>query len=245
MDQSSEIPGQASARERLVRQSLAIAVHVFTASGAALGLLALERAFAKDFQTMFAWLALALLVDGVDGTLARMARVKEHAPQFDGETLDLVVDFLTYAVVPFTAVWQAGLMPGVLGGPVLVVLSTASALYFADRRMKTPDHWFRGFPAIWNVAILYLFVFPAPSWAVAIILLALGAAIFAPIVFVHPMRVERLRGITAGVGGLWLVCAALIVFDNFNGPVAARIGLVAAAVYFVLLPLARRWPPAG
>jgi phosphatidylcholine synthase len=221
----------------------ALGVHVLTASGAALGLLALERAVAGDFQAMFAWLALALFVDGIDGTLARMADVRTNAPWVDGEILDLVVDFLTYVVVPATAIWKAGLMPPVIGAAALLLLVTASAVYFADKRMKTADHWFRGFPAIWNVVALYLLVFPLPGLAVFGIILVLTAQMFVPIVFVHPMRVEQWRVFTHAVGAVWCVCAALAVYDGMRGPWLARAGLLLTGLYFVLLPLARRRQP--
>ena len=55
----------------------ALLVHFFTAAGAFAGLLALERAIAGAYPAMFGWLALALLIDGIDGTLAR--RVKHVA----------------------------------------------------------------------------------------------------------------------------------------------------------------------
>ncbi len=222
------------------RIAAALAVHVLTASGAAIGLLALERAVAKDFSAMFGWLALALLVDGIDGTLARMAGVKENAPWFDGEILELVVDFLTYVIVPATALWQSGLMQPVPGAVVLLILVTASALYFSDKRMKTRDHWFRGFPAIWNVLILYLLAFPLPQWIVIAVLTGCCALMFAPIIFVHPMRVTQLRVLTHSAGALWCVCAALVIFDGLSGPYLARAGLLLTAAYFILLPLLRR-----
>lgn len=227
-------------KERLA----ALGVHLFTASGAALGALALERAIAADFPAMFGWLAIALFVDGVDGSLARMAHVREHAPWVDGETLDLVVDYLTYVVVPLAALWRAELMPAPVAAPALLIVASASALYFADKRMKTADHWFRGFPALWNVVVLYLLAFPAPDWAVALILAVLTALMFAPVRFVHPMRVAHLRVFTTAVGAIWCVCAALVIFDGLKGPWFARWGLVLAALYFLALPLTLRWRPA-
>ncbi len=47
----------------------------------------------------FMWLGLALFVDGIDGTLARKARVLEYTPNVDGRTLDNVIDFFTYVAV--------------------------------------------------------------------------------------------------------------------------------------------------
>ena len=138
-------------------------VHCFTACGAALGFAALLAAVDGRFSAMYAWLGAALLVDAVDGYLARRYRVEETAPHIDGVILDLVVDFLTYVVVPLVALWRSGLLPPPLASLVCCVVCAASALYFADRRIKTRDLWFRGFPAIWNVLMVYMLVLrPGP-----------------------------------------------------------------------------------
>jgi phosphatidylcholine synthase len=218
----------------------AMAVHGFTALGAAAGLLALEAAFAADFSACFAWLAVALVIDGVDGALARAVKVKTHAAFIDGDVLDLVVDFLTYVVVPAVVLLKAGLMPDWLARTLALAVVTASALYFADTRMKTPDHWFRGFPAIWNVAVFYLVVFAPPAWLTALLVLGGIVAMFAPIVFVHPMRVARLRSVTMTVLAVWAACAAVVIAKDFEGVTLARAGLALSAAYFLLLPLARR-----
>jgi phosphatidylcholine synthase len=222
-----------------VQKLQAMLVHVFTASGACVGMLALERAFARDYQAMFWWLALALLIDGVDGTLARRLKVRETLPHIDGDVLDAVVDYLTYVVVPLAAIWTSGMMSYPLAAVCIGAAALASALYFADTRMKTKDYWFRGFPALWNVAALYLFVFPLPQWAVALVLTLCLAAMFLPVVFVHPMRVTRLRYLTFAVTALWGAAAFWLIWINFADAFAARSILLAASLYFVLLPLAR------
>ncbi len=98
-----------------VRRAAGFSVHVFTASGGAVALLALYAAIERNFPACFAWLGLALFIDGIDGTLARAARVTETAATIDGAILDLVVDFLTYVLVPVVALWRSDLMP-TLGG---------------------------------------------------------------------------------------------------------------------------------
>ena len=135
-------------------------VHVFTATGALFGMLALERAFAKDFSGMFVWLAAAFAVDGVDGTLARRADVRGHLPDIDGDVLDAVVDYLNYVIVPLAALWASAMMPPALSLIAVAAVAIASSIYFADRRMKTKDNWFRGFPALWNVAVSTCLSFP-------------------------------------------------------------------------------------
>jgi phosphatidylcholine synthase len=224
------------------RRAAGYSVHVFTASGGAVAVLALYSAIERDFAAMFGWLGLALFIDGVDGTLARAAKVKETAAAIDGATLDFVVDFLTYVLVPVVALWRSDLLPERWSFWLGLGVTMASALYFADSRMKTADHWFRGFPALWNVFVLYLFVFrPAPLVSAIAIVLA-AAAMFAPVVFVHPMRVRRLRVATLAVTALWFASATLAVVDRFDGGLFARIGLIVSAIYILVLPMLRHSP---
>ena len=64
-----------------------------------------------NWQMMFVWLGLALIVDTVDGPLARRLKVATLLPRFSGERLDLIVDYLTYVVVPAYALTEAPLLP--------------------------------------------------------------------------------------------------------------------------------------
>ena len=125
----------------------AFSVHVLTACGAALALLALIAAVRGEWAQMFLWLGIALFVDGIDGTLARAARVSEVLPRWSGDVLDLVVDFTTYVFVPAYAIAASGLMPGYWGVAAACVIVVTGALYFADTSMKTADNHFLGFPA--------------------------------------------------------------------------------------------------
>ena len=222
-----------------LRRLNAALVHLFTASGAAIGLLALDAAFDRRFPAMFAWLGVALIIDGIDGTFARLARVKEVMPEIDGDVLDLVVDFLTYVVGPAVALWRGDLLPPQLALPLTLGVVAASALYFADTRMKTRDLWFRGFPAIWNVLVFYLLVFRLDARFNAAIVFAALLLMFAPIVFVHPLRVERLRALTLGVTGLFAILAILAVWQDLQPANPVVWGLAGCAVYVLALPLTR------
>src|SRR4030095_4861749 len=155
--------------------------------GAALALAALVYAVRGQWPAMFLCLGIALLVDGVDGTIARALKVAERLPRWSGDVLDLVVDFVTYVFVPAYAIAAGGLLPQPLALPAGIVVVVTGALYFADREMKTADNFFRGFPALWNVAAFYLFLLkPAPSLAV-IIVASLAVLSFAPFRFLHPL----------------------------------------------------------
>jgi phosphatidylcholine synthase len=225
-----------------VRRVAGFSVHVLTASGGAVALLALYAAIERDFPAVFAWLGLALFIDGVDGILARAARVEETAAAIDGAILDLVVDFLGYVLVPMVAIWRSDLMPTSLAFWIGLVVTIASALYFADRRMKTQDNWFRGFPAVWNILVFYLFVFRPPAYLNAAILIFATALMFTPIVFVHPLRVHRMRAATIAATALWCLCAILATFDGLSPGVWVKAGLLVTAVYLVALPLLRHSP---
>src|SRR3981189_3839604 len=173
-------------------EARALAVHIFTASGAALALAALIYAVQGEWPAMFVCLGIALIVDGVDGTIARLLEVAEVLPRWSGDVLDLVVDFVTYVFVPAYAIFAGGVLPGPLALPAGIVIVVTGALYFADRQMKTADNYFRGFPTLWNAAAFYLFVFKPAPWLAAALGGGLGGRAFLPFKFLHPMRVRRL-----------------------------------------------------
>ncbi len=225
-----------------VRRAAGFSVHVFTASGGAVALLALYAAIERDFAICFAWLGLALFIDGIDGTLARAAKVHETAARIDGVVLDLVVDFLTYVLVPVIALWRSDLMPTPVAFWLGLVVTLASTLYFADTHMKTRDHWFRGFPALWNIAVLYLFVLRLP-WMLSAALLIFGTvAMFVPVVFVHPLRVVKLRIVTIAVTILWFALASVALVQNLVVDWPVKTGFAVVALYFIALPLMRHSP---
>jgi phosphatidylcholine synthase len=118
----------------------------------------------------------------------------------------------------------------------------ASGLYFADTRMKTQDYWFRGFPALWNVVALYMFVLRPPVIISAVIIVAGVAAMFAPVVFVHPMRVKKLRSLNILVSIAFFVLSATAIVGGFAASVGVKFGFIVVAAYFLCLPLLRHSP---
>ena len=155
----------------------AFVVHIFTACGAALAFLALILATGGHWAAMFICLGAALIVDGIDGPLARAFKVAEVLPRWSGESLDLVVDFTTYVFVPAYAIAASGFLPDALAIPAGIVVVIVGALYFADREMKTRDNYFRGFPAVWNLVAFYFYVLEPPPWAAAAAIVAAHLAL--------------------------------------------------------------------
>jgi phosphatidylcholine synthase len=229
MDQPIQQESSASPAKR----AAAFSVHIFTALGAGIALLALLEAVREHWAAMFGWLGVALVVDALDGPIARRLDVARVQPDWSGEVLDLVVDFVTYVFVPAYAITASGLLlplaAPLLGAGVVVT----GALYFADRRMKAADNHFRGFPALWNAAAFYLFLLhPPPALA------SLGVAIlivltFVPFHVLHPIRVVRLRGLTLSLLALWAVLAIFTLARDFDVGAPVTIGLCAIAAYMV------------
>ena len=217
----------------------AFTVHVFTATGAALALLALILATGGHWAGMFFCLGIALVVDGLDGPMARAFEVEKLLPRWSGNTLDLVVDFTTYVFVPAFAIAASGLLPHVLAIPAAIVVVITGALYFADREMKTDDNYFRGFPAVWNLAAFYLYLLEPPEWTAAISVVALAALSFVPIKFLHPLRVQRWRPINIILMALWAVLALIAVVQDLSPELYVTLPLCLIAVYFFLIGLLR------
>jgi len=182
---------------------------------------------------MFGWLGAALIVDALDGPIARRLDVARLQPNVSGDVLDLVVDFVTYVFVPAYAITASGLLlpltAPILGAGVVV----SGALYFADRRMKAVDNHFRGFPALWNAAAFYLFLLHLPP-----ALSSLGVAIlivltFVPFHVLHPIRVLRLRTVTLCLLAAWAVLALVTIASDFDVAAPVTIGLCAIAAYIL------------
>jgi phosphatidylcholine synthase len=217
--------------------ALAFSVHIFTACGAGLALLAMIAAVAHDWPLMFLWLGLALIVDGIDGMFARAVGTAENAPRWSGEILDLVVDFTTYVFVPAYAIVSADLMPQEWGLPAGFIIAVTAALYFADTNMKADDNHFVGFPAVWNLIAFYLLLIRPAPWVTIVTIAAFAVLTFMPIRFVHPFRVRSLRTVTVTVLALWALLASIALWHNLAPPLWVVTGLCLIGVYFLVIGL--------
>jgi phosphatidylcholine synthase len=227
----------------------AAAVHTLTASGAVLGLLALLAAANGNWAVSFAWLGAALIVDGVDGPLARAIEVKRVLPRFSGEELDHLVDYLTYVAVPAFMVARSGLAPESLRLWLAGAIMLVSLYHFSDTESKTEDGYFVGFPAIWNVVVLYCFVLDLPPALSAFVIAVCAIFTFIPLYWLHPLRVRRLRVVTLGAVSAWGVAAAAAVIRGFPGTLTEKTVFILVALYVVWIGVSagggRRFNPAG
>lgn len=179
------------------------AVHGFTGSGAVLGFLAIISIFDNDLVGAFLWLGLALLIDGIDGTIARKIGVTDKTPNIDGSALDNVIDYLNYVIIPSLMVYWFQLVP--LGWEIIIPagMFLVSLYTFANLNMKTSDYYFSGFPAVWNIAVLYFYILETNEWLNLSVIIFFYILTFVPIKFIHPLRVKKLRHITIFSTILW------------------------------------------
>jgi phosphatidylcholine synthase len=157
--------------------------------------------------------------------------------------LDLVVDILTYVFVPAYAIATSGLMPPGVATWLGVLIVVTGSLYFADRQMKTSDYYFRGFPALWNVAAFYLFLLKLPPWLGALVVIALAVLTFVPFHVVHPIRIRRLRGLTVAAMVVGALLAIVAIAANLAPGFWTVTLLCVVAVYFVGIGFLRRHHP--
>lgn len=178
-------------------------VHLYTASGAVLALLAADAVIDGEYRTAFACLWLQVVVDATDGMLARTVNVSSRLPWLSGSKLDDLVDYLTYVFVPALCVARGPVVPDGWALPVASAMLVASAFGFSRLDAKTPDHFFTGFPSYWNVVVFYLFVARWPPWLNLAWLIGGCALVFVPFRYVYPSRTPVARVATNALGSLW------------------------------------------
>jgi phosphatidylcholine synthase len=212
-------------------------VHLFTALGAICAFMATLAVFSGSWESVFGWLAIALVIDTVDGSLARMVGVRTRLPRFSGERLDLVIDYLTYVFVPVLALLEAGFLPGRFGLALAFLILLSSLFHFSDTSSKAEDHCFVGFPATWNLVAFYIFALGLPPMSSGILILGCVVLTFIPLKWVHPLRTVALRPVTMVGTLLTGIVGVSVLLSGFPADTWMQVALVIAGVYAVALAL--------
>ncbi|MEN9895661.1 MAG: phosphatidylcholine synthase Pcs [Pseudomonadota bacterium] len=224
----------------------AFSVHMLTASGSFLAFLGIVAAAEKQFVAMFWWLGLALFVDGIDGPIARKVRVKEVLPNWSGDTLDNIIDYVTYVLLPAFALYQSDMIGQPWSFVAAGAIVVSSAIYYADTGMKTDEYFFSGFPVVWNMVVFTLFVIDASETAASVLVFVSVALTFLPINFLHPVRVKRLRWLNLSVLGIWSALSIYALVLHFVTPDWVIIGVVGSGLYLYCIgAILQVWPNLG
>ena len=216
---------QASTRTP-TRVFLAWGVHLFTASGAVLAAVALLAITRGAYGAASLLMLAALLVDSVDGTLARRVGVAAVVPKVDGRRLDDIVDYLNYVIVPVVFLLALGALPhwSFAIAPIL-----ASAYGFSQQDAKTEDDFFLGWPSYWNVLAIYVWLLELGPTAATLWVLSLAAAIFVPLKYIYPSKLRVARGPTLVGACAW---GALLTTAILLPEAAERLPLVEVSLLF-------------
>lgn len=230
-----KFPGKFKPKKVTAPQAKAFSVHLLTASGSFLAFLSLVAASEERWTAMFLWLGLALFVDGIDGPIARKLEVKYVLPNWSGELLDNIIDYVTYVLIPAFALYQSGFMGqnlSFLSGAIIVV---SSAIYYADTGMKTNENFFKGFPVVWNMVVFTLFIVKPGEWTAFAVVVISAILSFLPINFLHPVRVARLRPLNLTIFLAWCAFSAIAIYYWLDAPFWVRIGVTVTGIYLYLI----------
>lgn len=204
-------------------------IHIYTAIGGILGMFALFATLQKNFPLAFFLLILTMVIDSTDGMLARKYEVKKHLPQFDGSTLDNIIDTLNFAWIPIAILFQLGTLPVI----VLVVPIVASMYAYGQSNMKTQDGFFLGFPTYWSIVALYIWLVPLNSVAATLLILVCGILSFVPTRYLYPSKNAYLRVITWPLTIVWFIIITVILTTNNRSAILVGLSLV-YPIYYML-----------
>ena len=194
---------------------------------------------AKNWSAAMAWLFAALVIDGIDGTFARLFNVKKILPKIDGKTIDYVIDFANYAIIPAYFFYRAELVFPAWNLPLTFLILLVSAIYYGIEGMVSEDFYFIGFPVLWNIVVFYLiFVFAFNPLGNAAIIIIFSVLHFVPIKFAYPSQATRFRVLTIIFSAVYLFLMPLIIWLYPDVPVYLKWLAVLILIYFGLLAIA-------
>jgi phosphatidylcholine synthase len=194
---------------------LAWSVHLLTCSGLIAGFLALICVFKNDETSAFLFLGLALLIDAVDGTLARKFKVSIFVKNIDGKMLDSVIDFFNYIIIPSVMIYWFKFVPSPFEIIIPSIILIVSAISYSNNNLMTSDNFYKGFPCIWNILLFYLYLFDLTQVYNLFLISACILLKFIPIKFIHPLRVNKYRRYSAVFMVLWFISSFKILLSSF------------------------------
>ncbi len=220
------------------KKVLAWSVDLYTASGILAGFMSILAISEKNWRAAMAWLLVALVIDGTDGTFARQLKTTNVLPFMNSKHIDYVVDFTNYAVIPAYFFYAAGLVPTEWNLPLTFLILLVSAVYYGIEEMVSDDFNFVGFPVMWNMVVFYLiFVFSFGEWGNAAIVVTFSIMHFVPIKFAYPSRAKRLKFVTIAFTTVLLIVMPIIVWFYPNVPDWLKWIAIMCLAYFGVLAI--------
>lgn len=209
-------------------------MHLLTGSGILAAFMALVCVSTESWSNAYIWLAVCLIIDGVDGTLAVKWNIKEILPEIDGKAIDFVVDFITYAFIPAFFFYQAEMVSGIWMIPMIITILMSSVFYYGKIDMVVEEQYFLGFPVLWNIVIFYLyFIFDNHEVLNIVCVFLFGILHFLPVKFAYPSKSKTHYTYHIGMGFLGILAALWILSSPNTLLIPAKIMTILVAAYFL------------
>lgn len=226
----------------MLRKISAWGVHIFTSLGLLAGFMAIIAIGEQNWQMAYVWLFVAFVIDGIDGTFARLIRVREVLPEMNGKNIDFVIDFANYAIIPAYFFYQAEMVPPQWMYPCLAMILLSSALYYGKEGMVADEQYFVGFPVLWNLVVFYEFFVLGNQAEISIVATILFSILhFIPVKYAYPSRSRKFFWLHLIVSVLWFVGGGMILWEY---PVLHPwwVGIeIFAGVYFAVIAILDTW----
>lgn len=173
-----------------IRASL---VHFLTGSGIIFSFLALVSVIEGYKLQTFMFLGVALIIDIIDGTLARRYKIDVIFPNIDGKTLDTIIDYINYILIPCIMLYKFNYLPQNFSLIIPIVILCISLYSYINIKLIDASFSYLGFPSIWNIILLYLEILSFNKWINLLIIIFFVFLKFVPFKVLHPMRFPKLK----------------------------------------------------
>ncbi len=223
---------------------IGILVHLLTGFGIIAGYFALIAVMNNNQKEVFLWLGLAFLIDSIDGTLARKFDVKKNLPNIDGKMLDSIIDFFNYVIIPSIMIYWFRYVPDQFAVLIPAILIFISIYSYVNLNILTNDNYYNGFPAIWNVIVLYFYIFGTSQNFNLILLTLLIFLKFSPLKCIHPLRVKKFKNLSIFFAIIWFFTSALLILIKQLNQISINeifimFFWVISNIYFIVISLSK------
>ncbi len=168
-------------------------VHFLTGSGIIFSFLALISVLEGFKLQTFMFLGIALIIDTIDGTLARKYKTEIIFPNIDGKTLDTIIDYINYIFIPCIMLYKFNYLPQGFTIVIPIIILCISLYSYVNSQLIDTSFSYVGFPSIWNIVVLYLEILSFNQWINLLIILSFIFLKFLPFKVIHPMRYTKLK----------------------------------------------------
>ena len=194
----------------------AFLVHLFTGSGIIFSFLALVSVIEGYKLQTFMFLGVALIIDIIDGTLARKYKTDIFFPNIDGKTLDTIIDYINYIFIPCIMIYQFNYLPQNFTIIIPIIILCISLYSYINTKLIDTSFSYIGFPSIWNIVFLYFEILALDQFINLLIILFFVFLKFIPFKVFHPMRYIKFKKINVLLLFGTLIISYVLLLDKLK-----------------------------